>query len=76
MHEHRPIANPFELMMNPEAVLQAMARSDRLERLHRRICRPLDKPVTPHKGSQTDAQDAQDRMSTLESTSESGPENI
>lgn len=55
MHEHRQIANPFELMLNPQAVLQAMARSDRLERLQRRICRPLDKPVTPHKESQADA---------------------
>ncbi|HMN77304.1 MAG TPA: hypothetical protein PKC97_14655 [Burkholderiaceae bacterium] len=45
MQEPRSIANPFELMMNPEAVLQAIARSDRLERLQRRICRPLDKPV-------------------------------
>lgn len=58
MHEHSPIANPFELMMNPEAVLQAMARSDRLERLQRRVCRPLDKPVTAHKGSETDAFDS------------------
>ncbi|MCB2020974.1 MAG: hypothetical protein M9915_04170 [Rhizobacter sp.] len=45
MQETTPVANPFALMMNPEAVLQALARSDRLERLQRRICRPLDKPV-------------------------------
>lgn len=57
MHEHTPVANPFELMMNPEAVLQAMARSDRLERLQRRICRPLDKPVIARKGSETEAFD-------------------
>lgn len=57
MQEHRPIANPFELMMNPEAVLQAMARSDRLERLQRRVCRPLDKPVGARKESEADAFD-------------------
>jgi len=40
-----PLAsNPFALMMNPEAVLQAMECSDRLGRLQRRICKPLDKP--------------------------------
>ncbi|MBE2242735.1 MAG: hypothetical protein IAE86_08265 [Burkholderiaceae bacterium] len=44
-------------MMNPEAVLQAIARSDRLERLQRRICRPLDKPVIACSGSGGDAAD-------------------
>lgn len=39
------VANPFALMMNPEAVLEAVNRSDRLLRLKSRICRPLDKPV-------------------------------
>lgn len=57
MQEPRPIANPFELMMNPEAVLQAIARSDRLERLQRRICRPLDKPVIARGGSDSDTID-------------------
>ncbi|MES3015541.1 MAG: hypothetical protein V4750_17680 [Pseudomonadota bacterium] len=37
--------NPFALMMNPEAVLAAVAGSDRLARLKSRICRPLDKPT-------------------------------
>jgi hypothetical protein len=41
------VANPFALMMHPEAVVQAMERSDRLGRLQRRICKPLDKPVIP-----------------------------
>ncbi|HEV7914492.1 MAG TPA: hypothetical protein VGP22_12060 [Albitalea sp.] len=44
-----PLAsNPFALMMNPEDVIQAMQRSDRLGRLQRRICKPLDKPLIPH----------------------------
>jgi len=38
------VSNPFALMMNPDAVLQAMQGSDRLSRLQRRICKPLDKP--------------------------------
>lgn len=40
-------AHPFALMMEPEAVVQAMERSDRLQRLQRRVCRPLDKPLIP-----------------------------
>ena len=41
------VANPFALMMHPEDVVQAMERSDRLGRLQRRICKPLDKPAIP-----------------------------
>ncbi len=40
-------SNPFALLMNPDAVVQAMERSDRLSRLKRRVCRPLDKPLIP-----------------------------
>ena len=40
-------ANPFALMLNPAEVFQAMERSDRLERLQRRVCRPLDRPLIP-----------------------------
>lgn len=39
--------NPFALLMDPETVVQAMERSERLARLHSRICRPLDKPLIP-----------------------------
>jgi len=35
-------ADPFDLLLTPEAVLQAMERSEHLGRLRRRICRPLD----------------------------------
>jgi hypothetical protein len=38
-------ANPFALMIDPAAVVMAMEKSDRLSRLHSRICRPLDKIV-------------------------------
>jgi len=37
------VSNPFALMMDPEAIFAALARSERLPRLHSRICRPLDK---------------------------------
>ena len=39
--------NPFALMMNPEGVLQAVERSERLARLKARVCRPLDRPLIP-----------------------------
>ncbi len=51
------VANPFALMMEPEAVFQAMERSERLNRLQRRVCRPLDKPLIPKIGDETDAFD-------------------
>ena len=43
-------ANPFALLLDPQTVLASIERSERLVRLHSRICRPLDKPVLPAKG--------------------------
>ncbi len=40
-------ANPFSLLVSPEAVSKAVADSERLARLRRRVCRPLDKPMIP-----------------------------
>jgi hypothetical protein len=40
-------ANPFALLMDPQAVFRAIEKSERLERLHSRVCRPLDKPLLP-----------------------------
>lgn len=37
--------SPFAMMIDPQAVLQAVERSERLQRLQRRVCRPLDEPV-------------------------------
>ena len=37
--------NPFALMLDPQAVIAQIERSQRLEGLHRRVCRPLDKPL-------------------------------
>lgn len=47
MHTSRVASNPFGLMVNPDAILAAVERSERLSRLERRICRPLDKPLIP-----------------------------
>lgn len=37
--------NPFMMMINPEIVLAAVAKSERLGQLNRHLCRPLDKPA-------------------------------
>lgn len=51
--EHKTaVSDPFALMMNPEAVLAAVERSERLQRLQRHVCRPLDKPVIPCPGTE------------------------
>ena len=56
--DNSPLAsNPFALMMNPAEVIQAMERSDRLGRLQRRICKPLDKPVIPRAPDELSAYD-------------------
>jgi hypothetical protein len=55
--QHLPVSDPFALIMNPDAVFQAMERSDRLGRLNRRICRPLDKPLIPKVADEADAFD-------------------
>ena len=47
MQKQSLYANPFALMMEPQAVLEAMEGSERLNLLQRRVCRPLDKPLIP-----------------------------
>ena len=42
------LSNPFVLLMNPQEVIRAVESSDRLRRLRRHVCRPLDKPVVPN----------------------------
>ena len=46
--------DPFTMMTDPQAILQAVEASERLSRLQRRICRPLDRPLIPKKGSTED----------------------
>ena len=56
-------ANPFALMMDPQAVFEAMERSERLNRLQSRVCRPLDKPLIPMVGSDAAGLDADAELS-------------
>lgn len=44
MQQTEIAANPFALMIAPEAIFAAIERSDRLARLKSTICHPLDKP--------------------------------
>ena len=39
--------NPFMMMLQPEVVLAAMEGSEKLGRLNRRQCHPLDRPAPP-----------------------------
>lgn len=45
MEHQTPEHNPFMLLVHPEAVFAAMEKSERLGRLNRHLCRPLDRPV-------------------------------
>ncbi len=45
------LANPFVMMTDPETILAAVERSDRLNRLNRKVYRPLDRPLIPKVGA-------------------------
>lgn len=44
MTQSAAVHNPFMLLLNPEIVLAAIEKSERLSQLNRHLCRPLDKP--------------------------------
>ncbi len=48
MQKSSLMSNPFALMMEPEAVLQALEAVQRECQIKGRIYRPLDKPTEPH----------------------------
>ncbi|MFM2121163.1 MAG: hypothetical protein RL722_2631 [Pseudomonadota bacterium] len=50
-------AHPFAFMMDPAAVLAAVEGSEHLKGLKRRVYHPLDKPLIPVAGSESDAYD-------------------
>ena len=57
--------NPFMLLLNPEVVLAAIEKSERLGQLNRQLCRPLDRvPGIPSDGAMA----ADDADIDLEST--------
>ncbi len=43
MSQPATVRNPFMLMLNPEVVLAAVEKSERLSQLNRHLCRPLDR---------------------------------
>ena len=45
------LSNPFVMMTDPETILQAVERSERLNRLSRKVYRPLDRPLIPKVGA-------------------------
>ena len=47
-----PRSNPFVMMTDPETILLAVERSERLNRLSRKVYRPLDRPLIPKVGAQ------------------------
>jgi hypothetical protein len=51
--------NPFMLLVHPEEVLAAVEKSERLGRLNRHLCRPLDRP-TPTSVRGEDERDSED----------------
>lgn len=53
----RRLADPFAMLLNPAAVVEAMERSERLGGLNRRVCRPLDKPLIPRRSAEMQAFD-------------------
>jgi hypothetical protein len=50
MSETTMAKNPFMLMLNPEVVIAAMEKSEKLAQLNRHHCRPLDR-ITMHNPS-------------------------
>lgn len=51
MSQSAAVRNPFMLMLNPEVVLAAIEKSERLGQLNRRLCRPLDRPTPSAAGA-------------------------
>jgi hypothetical protein len=45
--KNRSLTDPFAMMMDPQAVLMAVAASSHLQQLQATVYRPLDKPMLP-----------------------------
>ncbi|MBI5717563.1 MAG: hypothetical protein HZC37_07745 [Burkholderiales bacterium] len=69
MPHSTPEHNPFMLLVHPEAVFAAMEKSERLGRLNRHLCRPLDRPVGPQTAPAASGEDeADDDLSDVVTT--------
>jgi hypothetical protein len=62
MRNSQTSSNPFVMLIEPETILQAVERSERLNRLNRQVYRPLDRPLIP----KVDAKDAGEQGDVVE----------
>ena len=63
-------SNPFVMMTDPETILQAVERSERLNLLSRKVYRPLDRPLIPKVSATKDLLDFDSAIdSTIEDDS-------
>jgi len=69
MAQQSQVRNPFMLMVQPEVVLAAIENSERLGRLNRHLCRPLDRQQQLLQG-QTAAADAADADADADESSD------
>jgi hypothetical protein len=69
MEQQQLIANPFALLLNPEAVHAALQQSAALNRLRSRVWRPLDRSSGPLVGEEvSNGSDRDDPASSSDST--------
>ena len=66
MSQPATVRNPFMLMLNPEVVLAAVEKSERLGQLNRHLCRPLDRATTTGSKSSVEAEDEPDSADALD----------
>lgn len=62
MSQPATVRNPFMLMLNPEVVLAAVEKSERLGQLNRHLCRPLDRATPPGAKASVEGDDEPDSM--------------
>ena len=56
MRQLPTLSNPFVMMTDPDTILQAVERSERLRHLRRQVFRPLDRPLIPKVGMKDTAE--------------------
>jgi hypothetical protein len=56
MRQAPNLANPFIMLTSPDTILAAVERSERLNRLSRKVYRPLDRPLIPKIGARDTAE--------------------
>jgi hypothetical protein len=63
---HR-VADPFGMLIDPQAIARALEGSQRLECLNRRICRPLDRVPQPKSDDSEAPEQTAERRSDIDS---------